>query len=359
MPGDELLDAAAEAVSVGLAEMICRLGECCDFRRAAEHLERLAQVKVSHDTVRQIATAEGRAVLAAEKAGALPAGWSAEDCAVDGTAITRVYLGVDGVKVPTVTDAEKKSRRRKVKARRRRCGKKRRALPRLKAGTDQRWKEAKLVVYYDQSRTHRLVSAGMGDAAECGRRMRRDGRRINLSRADDRLGLFDGADWIRNQVRAQSLPLDALGLDFYHLAQHVHAARRAVWGEDEAPTGPGMTWADDALHAVVHDGCAALWEKLLELRAGVGRRKAARTEIDRLMGYVAARREMIDYPLWRDCGRDIGSGPTEAMCKAMTMRLKGPGMRWDPDNVEAIMALTALRLSDRWTAWWTIRLRAA
>jgi hypothetical protein len=26
-----------------------------------------------------------------------------------------------------------------------------------------------------------------------------------------------GSPWIRNQVRRQGLPLDALGLDFYHL----------------------------------------------------------------------------------------------------------------------------------------------
>ena len=37
-------------------------------------------------------------------------------------------------------------------------------------------------------------------------------------------------------------------------------------------------------------------------------------------------------------GRQIGSGPTEATCKALTVRLKGSGMRWDADNAEALMA---------------------
>ena len=208
---DLRLDAADETVSLGLAEMACRLGEAGDFRAAAGHLERLVQVKLSPEKMRELTLGEGEAVRAAEKAGtAPPPDWSAGECLVEGTAITRMYLGADGVKVPTVTEAEKRARRKKVRARRAKCGRKRRPLPRLGKGTDQRWKEAKLVVFYDQDRERRLVSAAVEDAAACGRRMRRDAKRIRLDKADDRLGVFDGADWIRNQVRRQSLPLDGL-----------------------------------------------------------------------------------------------------------------------------------------------------
>ncbi len=35
----------------------------------------------------------------------------------------------------------------------------------------------------------------------------------------------------------------------------------------------------------------------------------------------------------------------EAMCKALTLRLKCPGMKWDTDNAAALMNLTALRQS--------------
>ena len=37
-----------------------------------------------------------------------------------------------------------------------------------------------------------------------------------------------------------------------------------------------------------------------------------------------------------------GSGPTEAMCINLTLRLKRTGMKWDPDNAAAIMNLVAL-----------------
>jgi len=42
----------------------------------------------------------------------------------------------------------------------------------------------------------------------------------------------------------------------------------------------------------------------------------------------------------------------DATCKALTARLKGPGMRWDADNAEAIVALEALTQSGQWDLYW-------
>ena len=39
---------------------------------------------------------------------------------------------------------------------------------------------------------------------------------------------------------------------------------------------------------------------------------------------------MIRYPQSRAKDWDIGSGPTQALCKTTAARLKGSGMRWDP-----------------------------
>jgi hypothetical protein len=61
---------------------------------------------------------------------------------------------------------------------------------------------------------------------------------------------------------------------------------------------------------------------------------------------------MIQYPKFLEMGRQIGSGPTESMCKATTQRTKGVGMRWDADNAEAVMALEALEQSGGWQAYW-------
>jgi hypothetical protein len=88
---------------------------------------------------------------------------------------------------------------------------------------------------------------------------------------------------------------------------------------------------------------------------GPKKRQAA----EALIGYVTDRREMIKYPQFQAVGRQIGSGPTESMCKATTLRIKGVGMRWDADNAEAIMALEALEQSGAWQSYWDSRLALA
>jgi hypothetical protein len=165
----------------------------------------------------------------------------------------------------------------------------------------------------------------------------------------------DGSPWIRNQIERQSLPLDALGLDFYHLADNVHKARRIAFGEEDKA---GETWAGDILHTFKHDGYEAGWQKLVAWRTtlrGPAKRKAA----DTLIGYVTERRDMILYPEFAAKGWQIGSGPTEATCKTLTARIKGSGMRWDPTNAEAIMALEALSQSGMWKDYWQTHLPTA
>ena len=375
-PLDALLDIAEASITVGVRELACRLNkDASNFDKAADNLARAAQVTLSGEFLRQVVEAEGQAVLQAQQCGALPIPWTAADCFVPEAADTapaaaagpaapapppdtRVYLGADGVKVPLITDTEKQARRQKVKHQRRRRGQKCRPLPKARPGADQRYKEFKIVTYYDEAQEHRHVSVTKGDHQAAGALMRRDAGRIRLDAADDKVAVVDGADWIRNQIQGQSLPLDVIELDFYHLAENVHKARRVVYGE-EAPQdteAPGNRWASAVLHLAKHEGYAALRDQLVAWKAGLrgGRpRKAAEV----LLGYVTDRREMVAYPEYLAAGRQIGSGPTESMCKTSTQRLKGVGMRWDGDNAEALMALDALDQSGEWKQYWSLCLK--
>jgi hypothetical protein len=351
-PLDAWLDTLESTISLGVREMACRLnGDGKNFDKAAANLARTAQVALSGETLRTLVETEGKRVLQAQRSGQLPLDWSAADCKVQGQTTTRIYVGSDGVMVPLVTDAEKTTRRQKVKEKRRRRGRKARPLPPRKAGADQRYKEFKVVAFYDETQEHRLVAGTRGDCEVAGRLMRRDAGRIHLDLADEKVGNVDGSPWIRNQVERQSLPLDALGLDFYHLSENVHKARREIYGEDDEAA---KEWAGDLLHVFKHDGYESAWSRLLEWRLALKRGRAA---ADRLLNYVSERREMIRYPEFRSKGWQIGSGPTEATCKTLTARLKGSGMRWDGDNAEAIMALEALTQSGQWDWYWRSQLR--
>lgn len=362
-PLDAWLDRAEDSLSLGLRELACRLNLASrNFDKAAENLGRAAQVHLSGEFLRQVVESEGKAVQAAAKAGMPSLDWTAADClALDKegqpTERSRIYLGSDGVMVPHVTAAEKRARRDRVKAKRRRCGKKRRALPKAKAGADGPFKEFKIVTLYDDAAEHRLVSVTRGDCVQAGRLMRRDAGRVGLDKADDKVGVVDGSEWIKNQVQRQSLPLDDLGLDFYHLAENVHKARRAVYGEEDPKDdkAPGNTWVSRLLHTAKHAGYEKLRDEIQQWKAslrGVGAAKAG----ELLLNYVTDRREMIQYPKFQELGRQIGSGPTESMCKATTQRIKGRGMRWDGDNAESIMALEALEQGGGWEDYWEAQL---
>jgi hypothetical protein len=127
----------------------------------------------------------GKAIQAATQAGRLEVVWDASDCPAldaDGqeTEQTRLYLGSDGVMVPLITQAEKEQRRAKVKAKRRRRGKKCKPLPRAKNGTNGPFKEFKIVTLYDDQAEHRLVSVTRGDCQVAERIMRRDSARVGL-----------------------------------------------------------------------------------------------------------------------------------------------------------------------------------
>jgi hypothetical protein len=166
--------------------------------------------------------------------------------------------------------------------------------------------------------------------------------------AGQRVAVVDGAAWIREQMQLHLAELDGLGLDFYHLGENVHRARRKVFGEDSSE---GRVWADALMHVFKHDGYGAAWERLVQWRATLARsrkRKAA----DRLLNYVSARQEMIRYPAFRAQGWQIGSGPTESQCKLCTKRLKGHGRRWDRPNATAVAALDTLDRSGPWHQFW-------
>lgn len=351
-PADQFLSPPTEGVSRGVREMACRENkDASGFEAAADNLARTAQVKMSAEQLRQIVEAEGQRVIAAQDAGTLPPAFRAEDCQVPGETKTRLYVGVDGVMVPTITDAEKQKRRQKVVEKRRKRGRKCKPLPPRKKGTNNAWKEFKTVTFYNQDQSQRHLRLSKCRRPQTGALVRREAQHLGLSRADEKVGIVDGASWISQMLEAQqhALQLDAIGLDFYHLSENVHKTRRRVFGEDD---GAGKAWADTLMHTFKHEGYEAAWESLCEWRQTLRGRK--RKAADRLINYVVERRDMINYPEFVGKQWDIGSGPTESRCKIATRRLKCSGARWNQTNAEATAALTTLDHSGQWQQYWKL-----
>lgn len=331
--------------------MGCRLNNSASsYDRAAENLLRTAQISLSGEQLRQLVMAEGQRVQRAQRSGTLPTAFQAEECPADPQrphSRTRLYAGCDGVMVPLVTEAEKQTRRKRVCEKRRRRGRKCRPLPPRHKGSDLPFKEFKTLVFYDEPAQHWHEVLSRGKRRSMGTLIRREAQRLGFERAHERIAVVDGADWIRRQLEESSLLLDGLGLDFYHLAENVHRARRSVFGEEDPA---GQQWAGTLLHTLKHEGYEAGREQLLAWRGGLRGRK--RQAADRLVNYVIERRDMINYPEFLQKDWQIGSGPTESRCKTSTHRLKGRGRRWESSNAERLGALTALEDSGQWHLYW-------
>jgi hypothetical protein len=351
-PADEILDRSGATITPGVVEMACRVNvSATSFVKAASVLERTAQVKLSGERLRQEVEVAGRRVLEAQQNNAIHVTWHAKDCVVpeDKTRQkTRVYTGCDGVMVPIITEAEKVKRRDKTKAKRRRSGKKCRPLPPRKRGSDLAWKEFKVVYFYSEDGRYQHVAFTHGNHVAAGKLLRREADRLRFREAEEHVGLVDGATWLRDQMELHLAELDALGLDFYHLSENVHRARRKVFGEISPE---GSAWADELMHVFKHKGYAAAWENIIQWRATV-RGKVKREAADRLLNFVVTRKEMIRYPSFREHGWQIGSGPTESQCKLCTKRLKGYGRRWDRPNATAVAALDTLDRNGQWHQVW-------
>jgi hypothetical protein len=332
--------------------MCCREALHCAFEVASVNLQRTAQLSLDGRTLREIVEDQGRAVEAAQQSGTLRPAFTTADC-TDQTLIG----GADGVMVPQVTQTQKDKRRATEAAQRLAQGRSSTAaVGRPKAGSEGPFREFKLMAFYSLDKTHCHVVGTAGDHEVLGRLLRREARRLHLAEAKVKYAVSDGAEWIANEYQRQLPLLDAHILDYYHLREHVIKASQVLYDKDAKKA---EAWREEMMGCVWEQGSLVWLDRLGSYlrRHPTGPKHKA---VESLRDYVRKRVAMTDYPTFRQLGYECGSGPTESLCGRLTDRLKGPGMRWDNDNAEAMMALASLYHSDLWDAYWkTVRAAAA
>ena len=348
-PADALLGITQQNVSVGVRERCCQESLDSSFANVVRSLKTLGQLALSEDRVRRVVEDEGRTVQRVRKTKALGASFTVADCR-DGVMVT----GADGVFLPVVPESQKAARRATEAKKRAADGRRstrRRGRP--KKGAEGEYKEAKVATFYSQDKRYRHVLTTVGDCQELGRLMRREARKVKLGEARFSYSVADGAQWIARQYHKQLPMLDEHILDWYHFKEHVVETSHAVYGETTPKAG---AWQETMLEAAWQQGSLAMLHRLGPYeRRHTGENREA---FGALRQYVESRTSMTDYPRFAEQGYDCGSGPTESQCGTTTARVKGPGMRWDADNAEAMLALAALDHSRLWTDYWEFQ-RAA
>jgi hypothetical protein len=354
-PSDQRAGIDVQNVSAGARELCCIMGLTSDFRAASANLKRVGGLCVCRERLRQIVERAAAAVAAARDAGLIPASWSAK---TDTLERDRLYVGVDGLLVRAVTQVEKDKRRKAHAIRRQSRGKagiaNARELPTPRPGTDQTFKEIKFAVFYDQPKDHRHLLCTAGDGAELGAKLRGHAAQVGIEHVKQKVALTDGAPWIARQLKINLPMLSDHVLDFYHLAEHVHAAAKLCLGEG---TTAASAWAHARLDEAKGDGPTPVLAAIAVLTKGV-RAPLKREALRRLRGYINDRIEMLDYKRFRRRGWDIGSGPTEAGGKDLAARIRGVGMKWDLDHAADMMNLQALYESNQAESYWKAQARA-
>lgn len=290
----------AGAVSPRLRELVCLLGIGSGFEKAGRACEKLLGVRLDAQTIRRITEAEGQ--RAAE------AGPNRCDRPVCGTLVG----SCDGTKVNTRQDG---------------------------------WRELR-AWRFDDDLDRRARGAALEPAEAFVPRLRREALAQDAAEVRRFVFVSDAAAWIEQAVDEWLPEAERHIIDIYHAKQHIHEAARAIHGEG---TEKAERWAERWCGVLRTHGGRAVWDRLRRARF---QRDEQQEALQKLLGYLDRHAERMDYPRYRREGLPISSGPMESTCKQLGLRLKGPGMRWNRENIDPMAALISLWADGRWDRHW-------
>ena len=104
----------------------------------------------------------------------------------------------------------------------------------IRKGSDQRYKEFKILAFYDSSHERQHAIGTSGDHQVLGRMMRRHAAMIKLDRADIAYSVSNGSQFIWRQYGCQLPMLKVNILDYYHLRDHMIKVACVLFGEGRA-----------------------------------------------------------------------------------------------------------------------------
>lgn len=161
-----------------------------------------------------------------------------------------------------------------------------------------------------------------------------------VEQAQEVVVIGDGAHGIWNLAQ-QQFPQATEIVDWYHVTQTLWRVAHAMWPDNESHQHAWMQTQQTALWA---GDVVAVQQALADLHTG-----EPQTEVDGAVTYLKNHQHRMAYARYRDRGLPCGSGRIESSVKqVVTMRLKGPGMRWSAHGVARMAHLRAVLLSKHW-----------
>ena len=153
--------------------------------------------------------------------------------------------------------------------------------------------------------------------------------------------LADGARWIWGMVEGV-LPQAIQILDFPHAKEYLWEAGELIYGEGSAL----VAW-------VKKQETLRLEDKVEEVSAQLEHFVDLAPALATSIHYFHQNTPRMRYGTYRQRGYFIGSGATESAGKQLAAgRIKGPGMRWNVAEVNALLTLRCMCLEQAWHTYW-------
>jgi len=331
-PADAVICCGAHRMTRHLAKVVCQLATLEHFTRLEQLMADQHGVHLGHDPMMKLVhdvggAAEARRLAEVQHWRETPAEkrvWPEAEITP-----SRVHVSCDGVMYCT-NESEPDPQH---------PGSKRLIWKQMRVGCVS-WQD-------DQQHWHKRVIWGQEeDYLSFGAALFRLACRCGYRQARERVFAADGGEWCWS-IRQEYFP-DAEGiLDWYHASQHVWECGKSL----HADCQPAAAWVDQALTLMSEQGGEDLLNWLLPQRPPL--RKAKRQALDALIHYVQPRLDRMDYPRYRQKEWPIGTGMMESTGKQLVgLRLKGPGMHWQPHGATAITALRAQDINQYWHTFW-------
>ena len=338
-PVDVELDIENTELSPGVRRMLAMVGQEGPFEHGRQQMELLAGLSVTTKAVERTAEAIGKDIEVHQQH-ELQRAMQLELPIPMGPRIAIMYVEMDGTGIPVV---------RKESAGR--AGK--------QQGQPAHTREAKLGCVFTQTTVdeegYPLRDGGstsyVGAIESCetfGRRLYAEACCRGWARAEKKVVLGDGADWIWNQADLH-FPEATQIVDLYHARQHLWSLAAKLYANDSPAQKRWVMVRKDKLD----DGKI---ERLVALLRSVAAVHPDLTEdIFTEANYFENNKERMRYPKFREQGLFVGSGVIEAGCKTVLGRLKRSGMFWTVRGANAIIALRCCQLSGKFEDYWEAR----
>jgi hypothetical protein len=338
-PADVDLDIEDTELSPGVRRMMAAVGHEAAFDQGREQLKLLAGLTVTTKAVERTAEAIG-ADIERRQQQELKRALQLELPIPIGPRIPILYVEMDGTGIPVV--------RKETEGR---TGK--------QDGQPPHTREAKLGCVFTQTHVDEegypvrdedstSYVGGIENAEEFGPRLYAEAWRRGWARADKKVVLGDGAEWIWNQADLH-FPDATQIVDLYHARKHLWDLAAKLYPNDSPAQRRWVMVRKDKLD----EGKIEALVRSLRVVAHSHRELAE--EIRTAANYFESNQERMRYPEFRKQGLFVGSGVIEAGCKTVLGRLKQSGMFWTVRGANAIIALRCSQLSGRFEDYWESR----